>query len=44
MMMSYLHGEDFFEDQDESFLYRGNPSAATPMTEVCGAKGDYFKK
>ena len=32
--------EDVFEDQDESFnLYNENPSAATPMEEVCGPQG-----
>ena len=34
--------EEFFEDQDESFcttVYHGNPSAVTPMEEVCGPQG-----
>ena len=32
--------EYFFEDQDESFnLYHGNPSAASPMAEVCVQQG-----
>ena len=32
--------DDLFEDQDESFyIYHGNPSAATPVEEVCGQQG-----
>ena len=32
--------EDFVEDQDA--IYHGNPSAATPMEEVCGPQGILF--
>ena len=28
--------EDFFKDQMRELLYNRNPSAATPMEEVCG--------